>query len=456
MLQALLDDLETVLTKADSVLARLKPENLERPIVIQGRETTVIGAIYHVVEHFAMHTGQIIRHDENSGTRENPVLRGRRWARAPHLAQGIHTRRSRALVGERPSPILNQMKGILIVDHGSTKHEANHMLEAMAELIQTMAGSDVIVRCAHMELAEPDHRHADFARCVNGGATEVIALSLHAFTGPTLDVATSRVWSPTLRAHSRSVTFSVTPAFGRAREAGRGRARESGRRHPCPLRRPARQSAARPSSPKKRSMFRDAVAGFRGRRSPPARAGDGKGREDRSRSAPQVLRARASWASRSPKNTAEPVARCSWSRSPSRRSARSTRPPRLCCDVQNTLVNYPIAAYGNEEQKAKYLPLLTSGDGRRLRALGIRLRAPTRSALADAREKQGDRWMLNGQKLWITNGAEAGVFVVFANANPSAGYKGITAFIVERDFPGIRRRQEGRQARHPRIRAPPS
>jgi uncharacterized damage-inducible protein DinB len=58
--QALLDDLEMVLTKADSVLARLKPEDLERSIVIQGRETTVLGAIYHVVEHFAMHTGQII------------------------------------------------------------------------------------------------------------------------------------------------------------------------------------------------------------------------------------------------------------------------------------------------------------------------------------------------------------------------------------------------------------
>jgi uncharacterized damage-inducible protein DinB len=58
--QALLDDLERVLTKADSVLARLKPEDLERPIAIQGRETTVLGAIYHVVEHFAMHAGQII------------------------------------------------------------------------------------------------------------------------------------------------------------------------------------------------------------------------------------------------------------------------------------------------------------------------------------------------------------------------------------------------------------
>jgi len=58
--QALLNDLEAVLTKADRVLARLKPEDLERPIAIQGRETTVLGAIYHVVEHFAMHAGQII------------------------------------------------------------------------------------------------------------------------------------------------------------------------------------------------------------------------------------------------------------------------------------------------------------------------------------------------------------------------------------------------------------
>lgn len=57
---ALLDDLEAVLLKADSVLAGLSEKNLERSITIQGRETTVVGAIYHVVEHFAMHTGQIV------------------------------------------------------------------------------------------------------------------------------------------------------------------------------------------------------------------------------------------------------------------------------------------------------------------------------------------------------------------------------------------------------------
>jgi len=108
----------------------------------------------------------------------------------------------------------------------------------------------------------------------------------------------------------------------------------------------------------------------------------------------------------------------------------------IVCDVQNTLVNYPIARYGSDAQKSKYLPMLTSDtvgayalseSGSGSDAFGMSARA----------EKKGDRWILNGQKLWITNGAEAGVFVVFANANPSAGYKGITAFIVERDFPGF-------------------
>ena len=108
----------------------------------------------------------------------------------------------------------------------------------------------------------------------------------------------------------------------------------------------------------------------------------------------------------------------------------------IVCDVQNTLVNYPITRYGTDAQKAKYLPMLNSEvvgayalseSGSGSDAFGLAARA----------EKKGDSWVLNGQKLWITNGAEAGVFVIFANANPSAGYKGITAFIVERDFPGF-------------------
>jgi alkylation response protein AidB-like acyl-CoA dehydrogenase len=108
----------------------------------------------------------------------------------------------------------------------------------------------------------------------------------------------------------------------------------------------------------------------------------------------------------------------------------------IVCDVQNTLVNYPIVRYGNDAQRAKYLPMLTSDvvgayalseSGSGSDAFGLRTRA----------EKRADRWVLNGQKLWITNGAEAGVYLVFANADPSAGYRGITAFIIERDFKGF-------------------
>ncbi len=108
----------------------------------------------------------------------------------------------------------------------------------------------------------------------------------------------------------------------------------------------------------------------------------------------------------------------------------------IVCDVQNTLVNYPIGRYGSDAQKSKYLPMLTS-DTVGAYALSESGSGSDAFGLSARAEKKGDRWILNGQKLWITNGAEAGVFVIFANANPSAGYKGITAFIVERDFPGF-------------------
>jgi len=108
----------------------------------------------------------------------------------------------------------------------------------------------------------------------------------------------------------------------------------------------------------------------------------------------------------------------------------------IVCDVQNTLVNYPINRYGSAEQKSKYLPMLTS-DTVGAYALSESGSGSDAFGLAARAEKKSDRWILNGQKLWITNGAEARVFVIFANANPSAGYKGITAFIVERGFPGF-------------------
>jgi alkylation response protein AidB-like acyl-CoA dehydrogenase len=108
----------------------------------------------------------------------------------------------------------------------------------------------------------------------------------------------------------------------------------------------------------------------------------------------------------------------------------------ILVDVQNTLVNYPIARYGSDSQKSRYLPKLTSETvgayalsepGSGSDAFGLSARA----------ERRGETWVLNGRKMWITNGAEAGIYVIFANADPAAGHRGITAFIVERSFRGF-------------------
>jgi alkylation response protein AidB-like acyl-CoA dehydrogenase len=108
----------------------------------------------------------------------------------------------------------------------------------------------------------------------------------------------------------------------------------------------------------------------------------------------------------------------------------------IVCDVQNTLVNFPILKYGNDEQKQRYLTRLTS-EVVGAYALSEAGSGSDAFGLATRAEKKGDGWVLDGRKLWITNGAEAEIFVIFANADPSAGYKGITAFIVERGTPGF-------------------
>src|ERR1043165_5101410 len=105
-------------------------------------------------------------------------------------------------------------------------------------------------------------------------------------------------------------------------------------------------------------------------------------------------------------------------------------------DVQNTLVNNALLRWGNEDQKSKYLSML-SKDTVGAYALSEAGSGSDAFALACRAEDKGDHWVLHGQKLWITNAFEAGVFIVFANANPDAGYKGITAFLIERDFPGF-------------------
>lgn len=105
-------------------------------------------------------------------------------------------------------------------------------------------------------------------------------------------------------------------------------------------------------------------------------------------------------------------------------------------DVQNTLVNTAILRYGTETQKQRYLPPLAS-EMVGAYALSEAGSGSDAFALRTRAWRDGEEWRLEGQKLWITNGGEAGLFIVFANADPEAGYRGITAFLVERDLPGV-------------------
>ncbi len=105
-------------------------------------------------------------------------------------------------------------------------------------------------------------------------------------------------------------------------------------------------------------------------------------------------------------------------------------------DVQNTLVNNALLRWGNPEQKKRYLPQLAANTVGAY-ALSEASAGSDAFALATRAERAGEGFQLNGRKLWITNAAEAGLFLVFANANPEAGHRGITCFIVERDSPGF-------------------
>ncbi len=104
------------------------------------------------------------------------------------------------------------MKAILLVDHGSRKREANDMLICMANLVQAMAGSSVIVRPAHMELAEPSI-DAGFRNCVDAGATDVIVFPYMLSPGRHSTSDIPRMVGEAA-ASFPGVTFSVTPAFG--------------------------------------------------------------------------------------------------------------------------------------------------------------------------------------------------------------------------------------------------
>jgi butyryl-CoA dehydrogenase/short/branched chain acyl-CoA dehydrogenase len=105
-------------------------------------------------------------------------------------------------------------------------------------------------------------------------------------------------------------------------------------------------------------------------------------------------------------------------------------------DVQNTLVNNALLRWGNAEQKKRYLPKMAS-EWVGAYALSEAASGSDAFALQTRAEAKGDHYVVNGRKLWITNAKEAGLFVLLATVDPAAGYKGITAFLVEKDFEGF-------------------
>jgi alkylation response protein AidB-like acyl-CoA dehydrogenase len=105
-------------------------------------------------------------------------------------------------------------------------------------------------------------------------------------------------------------------------------------------------------------------------------------------------------------------------------------------DVQNTLVINALLRWGSDEIKQRYLPKMAS-DTIGAYALSEAGSGSDAFAMAARATEQGGDWAISGRKLWITNGNEANLFIVFANVNPKEGYRGITAFLVERGFPGF-------------------
>lgn len=105
-------------------------------------------------------------------------------------------------------------------------------------------------------------------------------------------------------------------------------------------------------------------------------------------------------------------------------------------DVQNTIANNVLLRWANDAQKREYLPRLAK-DTTASFALSEAGAGSDAFALTTRAERKGNYYFISGRKMWITNAGEAGVYLVFANANPDAGYRGITCFLVERNFPGF-------------------
>jgi butyryl-CoA dehydrogenase/short/branched chain acyl-CoA dehydrogenase len=117
-------------------------------------------------------------------------------------------------------------------------------------------------------------------------------------------------------------------------------------------------------------------------------------------------------------------------------TARVDASAAVIVDVQNTLVNNALLKWGNDAQKKQYLPK-QAADCVGAYALSEAASGSDAFALQTKAELKGSDYVLNGRKLWITNAKEANLFITFANIDPAAGYRGITAFLVEKDFPGF-------------------
>src|ERR1051326_8739221 len=117
-------------------------------------------------------------------------------------------------------------------------------------------------------------------------------------------------------------------------------------------------------------------------------------------------------------------------------TARVDASAAVIVDVQNTLVNNALLRWGTDEQKKRYLPK-QAAEWVGAYALSEAGSGSDSFALQTRGELKGSDYVLNGRKLWITNAKEANTFILFANIDPAAGYRGITAFIVEKDFPGF-------------------
>ena len=105
--------------------------------------------------------------------------------------------------------------------------------------------------------------------------------------------------------------------------------------------------------------------------------------------------------------------------------------------VQNSLATTPLLSFGSEDLKKKYLPQLASGDKIGAYALTEPGSGSDAASIQTTCREEGDHWVLNGQKTWITNSTAAEIFIVYATQDPSAGHKGICCFVVEKSYEGF-------------------